>query len=150
MSTFKFYGFFLRGIHSRKYAKFSRRENKKSLAAEYFGAFNKKKLQHFDKSLMTLENLHQTKLSFKVIPFYSMFGSNHKKVLGILVKRSRHLSQFWISPFWSLFLFTYIPNLFIYLFIYLFKYLFIYLFIHSSPLFFTYLLFFLIYLAFCL
>ena len=131
MSTFKFYGFFLRGIHSRKYAKFSRRENKKSLAAEYFGAFNKKKLQHFDKSLMTLENLHQTKLSFKVIPFYSMFGSNHEKVLGILVKRSRHLSQFWISPFWSLFLFTYIPNLFIYLFIYLFKYLFIYLFIYS-------------------
>ena len=41
---------------------------------KYFGAF--KKFPLFDKSLMTLEYLHQTMLSFKGMHFCSMFRSN--------------------------------------------------------------------------
>ena len=70
---------------------------KKSLALKYFGAFNKKKLPLFDESLMTLEYLHQTMLSFKAIRLCSMFGSNHKKVFGKLIERRPYLSPFWIT-----------------------------------------------------
>ena len=89
--------FFLRGIHFRKHVKFSQRENKKSLAPKYFRTFNRKKVPLFEKSLMTLENWHQTKLPFKRMRSYSMFWSNHKKLFGKLVKRSLYLSPFWIS-----------------------------------------------------
>ena len=76
-----FFFFFLSGINFRKYVKFASGENKKSLAPKYSGAFNKKRLPLFDKSLMTLEYLHQTMLSFKAMRFCSMFGSKHKKDL---------------------------------------------------------------------
>ena len=59
----------------------------KSLALKYLGAFNKKKLPLFDKSLMTLKYLDQTMLSFKGMRFCSMFESNHQKVFGKLIER---------------------------------------------------------------
>ena len=48
---------------------------------KYFEGFNKKKLPLFDKSLMTLEYLDQTMLSFKRMRFCSMFGRNQKRCL---------------------------------------------------------------------
>ena len=62
MKSFKSNGFFLRGIHFRKYVKFSRRENKKVSDLSIPGHLIRKGLPLFGKSLMTLENLHQTKL----------------------------------------------------------------------------------------
>ena len=63
-------------------------------APKYFEAFNRKKLPLFETSLMTLEYLHQTMLSFKGMRFCSMFGSNHKKVFGKLREIRPYLSPF--------------------------------------------------------
>ena len=52
----------------------------KLMTLRTFGAFNKKKLPLFDKSLMILEYLHQIILTFKGMRFCSIFGSNHKRV----------------------------------------------------------------------
>ena len=75
--------FFVRNIF-QKYVKFARRENKKCL-----GTLNKKKLPLFDKSLITLEFLHQTMLSFKEMHFCSIFRSNQKKVFEKLIVDAR-------------------------------------------------------------
>ena len=78
----------------QKTRKSARRENKKSFVPKYLGTFNKKKLPLFDKSLVTLEFLHQTMLSFKGMRFCSMFGSNHKRMFGKLIERHLYLSPF--------------------------------------------------------
>ena len=86
--------FFWRRIPFRKYVKFALRENKKSLAPKYFGAFDKKNFSLFDKFLMDLEYFHQMMLSFKGMRFCSMFGSNHKNEFGKPIERRPYLSQF--------------------------------------------------------
>ena len=65
------------------------------LAHIYLGTPNKKKLPRFDKSLMILEFSHQAMLSSKRMAFFSMFGSNHKKVFEKLIGRRP-----WLRPFW--------------------------------------------------
>ena len=59
---FKFDGFFLRGIHFRKYVL---QVERISLAPRNFVAFNKNFFSLFDNSLFTLEYLDQIMLSFK-------------------------------------------------------------------------------------
>ena len=60
--SFKFDGFFLRGIHFRKYVL---QVERISLAPRNFVAFNKKKFSLFGNSLFTMEYSHQIMLSFK-------------------------------------------------------------------------------------
>ena len=52
------------------------------------------KLLLFDKSLMTLEYLHKTMLSFKGMRFCPMFGSNQKKRFEKLIEIQPYLSPF--------------------------------------------------------
>ena len=59
---FKFDGFFLRGIHFRKYVL---QVERISLAPRNFVAFKTNFFSLFDNSLFTLEYLHQIMLSFK-------------------------------------------------------------------------------------
>ena len=92
VKPFKFHVFFLFSFfffffeRERKFARWKDKKVWESLAPKYFWAFNKKRLPLFDKSLMTLEHLHQTVL-FKGMRFCSVFGSNHKKVFGKLIKK---------------------------------------------------------------
>ena len=62
---------------------------KEILVPDYLGTLNNKNLPLFDKSLMTLELLYQTILSFQGIRFYSIFRSNHKRVIGKLIENAR-------------------------------------------------------------
>ena len=94
MKPFKCNGFFFERNTFQKICKVFKES---PFSPKYFGAFIKKKLPLFDKSLMTLENFHQKKLTFKGMRFHAMFGSNHKKVFGKLIKRSPYLSPIWIN-----------------------------------------------------
>ena len=78
---------FLWKIFFKKYVTFAR---------TYLGKLNKEKLPLLDKFLAPLEFLHQTMLSFKVIRFCSMFGSNHKMVFRKLIGR-----RVWLIPVWK-------------------------------------------------
>ena len=83
--------FFLRGIHFRKYVKFARREYKEVLRLSISGhLIKKKKLPLFDKFLMTILN----NVIIQRNAFYSMFGSNHKKMFRKLIERHPYLSPF--------------------------------------------------------
>ena len=64
------------------------------MVPKYLEKLNKKKLPLFDKFLTTLEILHQTMLSFKVMRFCSMFGRSHKMAFEKLKGRRTWMSQF--------------------------------------------------------
>ena len=64
------------------------------MVPKYLEKLNKKKLPLFDKFLTTLEILHQTMLSFKVMRFCLIFGSSHKMAFEKLIGRRAWLSQF--------------------------------------------------------
>ena len=65
--------------------------------AKSSGTLNKKICHLFDKSLATLEFLHQTILSHEETRFCLIFGSNHKKVFRKLTARWSWMSSFWRS-----------------------------------------------------
>ena len=72
-----------RGLHFRKYVKFTRKENKKSQSFDDSGVFAP------DNVINVYIYIYKKKtmLSFKGMRFCSMFGNNHKKVFGKLIER---------------------------------------------------------------